>query len=410
MEQTVTKAQDSRASSYITQKDVILCRSGIQLYHKSEIASFITDSNRPAQDKEWYREYRPASVVVKAASLCRMLPVSREHPSDWISPDNFRELAGGVTDNAVEVVALDGEAKGEIGLKSNITFFTRDLYDYYNGNNKEVSLGYTCTKHFVDDPDCGYDIILDSIDEVNHLAITKSGRGGSSVAVIDSMIGGMRPMRTGIWQWLKSRRQTDSAQYVFSSKVFDALRASAGKTAEEVEKNMQGVLDSISDLMDGDAKKTLCDMVRDCCDASGKAIENEKELSPVLDSLYKKAVEDSVANVNGAVADTKVQDAKEDEKEEKKDETGEKTEEKGEKDEEKAEDSASPKQSDSVGMTKEEIACLVKDSVAEAVRETVPQTVKAVLGIKDAKDGKDGGMQVDSAPVFARDYSEFLDM
>ena len=59
------KITDSDASPFIEQKDVILCRSGIQIYHKSELDSFITEDNKPAVEREWYREYRPANVVVK---------------------------------------------------------------------------------------------------------------------------------------------------------------------------------------------------------------------------------------------------------------------------------------------------------------------------------------------------------
>ena len=78
--------------------------------------------------------------------------------------------------------ALEGEAEGEIGIKSDLTFFTRKLHEYYQ-ENKDVSLGYTCKKHYVDNPDeVGYDIILDDITEVNHLAITRAGRGGSQVS------------------------------------------------------------------------------------------------------------------------------------------------------------------------------------------------------------------------------------
>ena len=54
------KISDSEAKPFIEQKDVILCRSGIQIYHKSELASFITEDNKPPVEKEWYKEYRPA--------------------------------------------------------------------------------------------------------------------------------------------------------------------------------------------------------------------------------------------------------------------------------------------------------------------------------------------------------------
>ena len=162
------KVKDSEAKPYIEQKDVILCRSGIQLYHKSEIAGFITEDNKPAKEREWYREYRPANVVVKAQNLFKSLPVTKEHPSEWVTPKNWQILAGGVLDREVSVVALSGESEGEIGIKSNITFFTEELYNYYL-EHKEVSVGYTCKKHFVPNPDeVGYDIILDEITEVNH--------------------------------------------------------------------------------------------------------------------------------------------------------------------------------------------------------------------------------------------------
>ena len=54
---------------------------------------------------------------------------------------------------------------------------------------------------------------------MNHLAITRAGRGGSSVAVIDSIIGGMKPMRTGFFAFITSKKQkavNDSAPSLVS--------------------------------------------------------------------------------------------------------------------------------------------------------------------------------------------------
>ena len=41
------KVTDSEASPFIEQKDVILCRSGIQLYSAKELESWITEDNQP---------------------------------------------------------------------------------------------------------------------------------------------------------------------------------------------------------------------------------------------------------------------------------------------------------------------------------------------------------------------------
>ena len=417
-------ARDS-AKPYIEQKNVILCRSGIQYYHASEIASFITEDNKPPKEKEWYREYRPANVVVKAKKLCGNLPVTKEHPSDFVNEDNWKELAGGATGKEVAVEALDGEAEGEIGLKSDITFYDKDLYEYYQ-KHKEVSIGYTCKKHFVDNPEeVGYDISRDEITEVNQLAITRSGRGGSSVAVIDSLIGGMKPMRTGIWAWLAGKKQTDSKTApTFGKDVFTALKNSKGTTEEELASELKGVFDSCAILKDCPQKDTMLNMIRDCYDNREKALENEKELTEAFDSMYVslsgdslKEIVDAVKGVSGNT--TIISDSAEKKGDEKTGASEKKGDEpKGTEDSDKTDDGCDGKKDgenkdsgktvDSAPLTKEDIAKIVKDSVAEIV----PQMVKETLGIKDDKAKVEGGVidsNTNTPYVAQRDYSEFLE-
>ena len=421
------KTEDSEVKPFITQKDVILCRSGIQLYHKSEVQSIITENNKPPVEKEWYKEYRPASVIVKAKDLFKSLPVCCEHPSEWITSKNFKELAGGTLDKEVSVVALDGESEGEIGLKSNITFYTDSLYNYYL-DNKEVSVGYTCKKHFVDNPEeVGYDIVLDEITEVNHLAITRAGRGGSSVAVIDSIIGGLKPMRTGIFAWLTGKKQkvNDSAPSSFGKEVLEAVKNSKGTTEEELASEMKGVLDSCAILKDCEAKDALLNVVRDCFDNKEMALANEEELTATLDSMWIEIHGDSLkemakafeslgkkAEPKPAVEDTANKDSSDENKEEKtEDSEAKEDEEKTEDSEEKKDDDACSSNKDSapVFATKDDIVQAVKDSIKPMVMEAV----KECLGIKDdAKPEVTGGV-VDSAinkeKVVTRDYSSFLE-
>ena len=421
------KTEDSEVKPFITQKDVILCRSGIQLYHKSEVQSIITESNKPPVEKEWYKEYRPASVVVKAKDLFKSLPVCCEHPSEWITSKNFKELAGGTLDKEVSVVALDGESEGEIGLKSNITFYTDSLYNYYL-DNKEVSVGYTCKKHFVDNPEeVGYDIVLDEITEVNHLAITRAGRGGSSVAVIDSIIGGLKPMRTGIFAWLTGKKQkvNDSAPSSFGKEVLEAVKNSKGTTEEELASEMKGVLDSCTILKDCEAKDALLNVVRDCFDNKEMALANEEELTATLDSMWIEIHGDSLkemakafeslgkkAEPKPAVEDTANKDSSDENKEEKTEDSEVKE------DKEKTEDSEEKKGDDACGSNKDSAPVFAtKDDIVQAVKDSIkPMVIEAVkecLGIKDdAKPEVTGGV-VDSAinkeKVVTRDYSSFLE-
>ena len=261
--------------------------------------------------------------------------------------------------------------------------------------NKEVSLGYTVEKHFVENPEeVGYDIILDRIIEVNHLAITKSGRGGSSVAVIDSIIGGMKPMRTGIWSWLTKGKQTDS-KTSFGKDVVSALHHCKGSTEEEQTKELKGVFDSCANLKDCEKKTTMLNVIRDCYDSREKAFENEEALVKTLDSMYQQIVADSNKDFEEATDSEKEKDGC-------KDTEGEKN----SKDEDEKKNKDANK--DSL-LSKEEIAQAVKDSMLAELKELVPSLVKETLGIKEPKKDN-SGVQLDSnTSVITRDYSEFLE-
>ena len=424
--------KDSNAKPYIEQKDVILCRTGIQYYAASEVAGLITETNKPPKAKDWYREYRPASVVVAAQKLCSNLPVTKEHPSDWVTQDNFSELAGGVTGEHVEVVDLEDD-EGNIGIKSNLTFYTKELYQYYQDNNKEVSLGYTCRKHFVDNPDeVGYDIILDEITEVNHLAITRSGRGGANVAVIDSLIGGMKPMRTGIFAWLKSKKQKDSAPTSFGKEVFDALKNSKGTTAEELEAEMKGVFDSCSQLKDCEQKNLLMDTVRDCFDHKEESLANEEDLTQAMDSMYVSISGDSLKEIVDAcsgmgkasiVVDTSNTDSKDEPKEDKADDSKEEPkedkaddskEDKSKEEKEDKTDDACGKKDTKDSFNKDSVEAMIKDSIEKVLKENlkpmVTEMVADTLGVQ--KDSTIEGSNMDSSAydgaLLDSEYASFL--
>ena len=427
------RVTDSEASPYIEQKDVILCRSGIQIYSYNEVVNALGE---PPVKKDFYKEYRPASVVVKAQDKCKNLPVTKEHPDVWVNPDNWDKLCGVIVGNEVSVVALDGESEGEIGIKSDLTFYTRKLYDYYL-ENKEVSLGYTCKKHYVENPEeAGYDIILDEITEVNHLAITRAGRGGSSVAVIDSIIGGLRPMRTGIFAYLASKIVKDSKEpFSFGKEVLNAVKNSKGTTEEELAGEMKGVLDSMSVLKDCEAKDTLMDVVKDCFDNKDKAIANESELTKTLDSMWVDIHGDSLKEIAKAFSklsetktdssvpaeDTKNKDSESEKKEEDEEEEDSKSKdsESEKKDEEdgKNKDSESEKKDEGKdGCNKDSATVMSKDDIITAIKDALPEmvqsAVKEVLGIKEAKPQVDGGVvdtAIKSEGVSDRDYSSFLE-
>ena len=347
---------------------------------------------------------------------------------------------------SIEVISHINE--GEIGLKSNITFYTEELYNYYL-EHKEVSVGYRSIRRFVPNPEeVGYDIILEEIKEVNHLAITRAGRGGSSVAVIDSIIGGMKPMRTGFFAFITSKKQKavkDSAPS-FGKTVLEAVKNSKGKTEEELAGEMKGVLDSMSVLKDCEAKNKLVDVVKDCFDNKEMTVANEAEVTATLDSMWIDIHGDSLKEMAKAFAklaepaekpavdagtkDSKDSEEEKDSKEEKdekdskeeKDEKDSKEEkeekEEGEKDSKEEKDSKDEKDGchgtkDSAPLTKDDVLSAVKDSLKAELKPMVAEAVKECLGLKDGAKTPVEGFALDSADtsddVAFRDYSSFLE-
>ena len=230
-------------------------------------------------------------------------------------------------------------------------------------------------------------------------------------------------MRTGIWAWLAGKKQTDSkTALTFGKEVFTALKNSKGSTEGDLANELKGVFDSCAILKDCPQKDTMLNMIRDCYDNREKALENEEELTKTFDSMYVslsgdslKEIVDAVKGLYGCTAATSDSSDKKDDGSSKTDGSGKKDDgssktdgsDKGKKDDE-GKNTDSGKAVDSAPLTKEDIAKIVKDSIAEIV----PQMVKDTLGIKEGKAKVEGGV-IDSntgTPYVAqRDYTEFLE-
>ena len=401
---------------YIEEKEVILCRSGFQIYTRDELLAAGMDlSALPV--KECYTEYRPPSAIIKAKELFRRLPLTKEHPDEWVTDENWNLLAGGTTGEEVEVVAIDDV---DIGLRSTLVFNSKSLYDYYQNGNREVSVGYIEKREVVlDNPN--YDILMLSIEDVNHCAVTAKGRGGQSVAILDSIIGGMKSMRTGIFHFLKRKGKTEDSAAPFSPHVFAALDEAKGKEGEAFEAVVSKVFDSVGGLKDCEQKEKLANMVRDAFENPTEALANKEELSKVLDSVYTNVSLLSIGDVTEAMTSTtKVVDS---EAAEGKDSDGkgkntnnvadsedtEDTEGTGDTDGTKDEKKKDKKDSDSTkktnGTPSKDSVVLTKEDIVNIVRTEV----QSALGITTTKDSITG-VELTSSKDSVVDVSDALDV
>lgn len=387
---TDKKVHDSSAS--VTEKNVILCRSGTQIYRRFEVEGRF-DLDMEGHDAESFVEYRPPDVVVDAKELMVNLPVTKEHPSSFVTPDNWNRLAHGTTGSEVDVVSL---GDGEIGIETTIVFNTRDIYDYYVDGNKEVSLGYSCEKRWATEEEknkYGCDIILTKITEVNHLAVTSCGRGGNKVAIIDSFLRGLKRMRSGLFFYLDNKDKNKDASSNFSELLFSALDSCNGKGEEEVKNSLANVLDAFASAKDGDAKKHLSAMVEDCFTDIPSALAKKEEIAPIVNDAWINVSGESMKDIKEALSlgSPSVDAASRGKEEQKEDEKMEN--EKKELDDGKGKNTANVSDSN----VEEVVKKAVMDAMAEtkdSLRSLVQEEVKKVLQIDSSSEG--GSVATDS--------------
>ena len=387
---------DEASSSAIIVKNAILARSGIYIYSHEEM---LRRGHNPAVKKDFYREYRPASVLVAAKDKFKYAVLTKEHPRS-ITADNIQQVIEGVVGSDIDVVSLENN---EIALKGEIAFYTKDGVEYYNTGAKETSAQYISKVSPVFGPE--YDYILDEIQEVQGLALTRQGRGGSSVAVLDSLIsvgtekklqGDKVMSKNSILSFLgigKAPQDELSSLVIDSLTGYDALSEDAKKARREKVDLL------LNPLADSPEKKILVDTVKDCFDYPKEVLDKKEEVSKGLKSLYNLCVSTDVAALQATFDSIKgdTQDAEDEEEEKKKKEAKDKevkdaeAKEKETKDAEaKAKEEEEKKKKEAEG-TKDSIVLdakgldLIISKVTDSVSAKIEETVKKQLGLDTDK-------------------------
>lgn len=242
-------------------------------------------------------------------------------------------------------------------------------------------------------------------------------------------------MRTGFFAFLSSKKAVnkDSAPS-FGKEVLEAVKNSKGTTEEEIAGEMKGVLDSMSELKDCDAKDTLMDVVKDCFDNKDKVLANEAEVVSTLDSMWVDIHSDSLSEIakafaklgskpsapatgtedNAPAVNKDSDEPKDGEDKDSADKEGkdepkkgeDKDSEGGDKKDDKSKDGCNKDSANELFVTKDDFLALKKE-----IGSLVTETVKECLGIKEKNEPT--GSALDSATKSAgipeRDYSSFLD-
>lgn len=372
--------RDEASSSAIIVKEAILARSGV--YHYSH-AEMLRRGITPAVTKDFYSEYRPASVLVNCKDKFKYAVLTKEHPPS-ISTGDVNKVLEGVVGSGVEVVTLDN---GEIALKGEIAFYTRDSVDYYNAGAKETSAQYI-SQVVPAQEGSDYDFILEDIREVQALALTRQGRGGSSVAVLDSIItaGKKAEQNTkSIGDNTMNKKSILSflgigkvPQDVLPSLVIDSLDGYEGLSDAEKQTRKAKVDKIISSIADSKAKDVLSSTVADCFNYPKEVVEQKDKVSASIKALCVSCVGDSHDELKKTFDAIMTEDGKGADDESKKSESKDK------KEDDSEDDKGDDKGKDEGKNTSDSI--LTEDAISQIVAKVTDSVAKQITDVKDGME------------------------
>ena len=134
------------------------------------------------------RQLRLAEEVFAEETLASMsgLPLTNNHPSELISPENASDYVVGMASENPKRVKAPVQGDNEEYVQQKLTFMDSGVIDLVlSGDKKELSLGYTCKL----EPKSGlyngvqYDCIQREI-RVNHCSLVRKARGGENCKVL----------------------------------------------------------------------------------------------------------------------------------------------------------------------------------------------------------------------------------
>lgn len=397
----ITVTKDNHPAIMI--KQGILARSGVYLYSYDEM---VQRGFTPPVKKDFYKEYRPAHVLIRAKDKFAFSAVTVEHTKDETNPDNFREQASGIVGDSIEVTTLDN---GEVALQGSMAFYTQDAVDYFNSGNKETSADYRSKVVLSKNPE--YDLELVEILSVNGVVLTERGRGGPSVRVMDSAkadnkTGGLK-MKKGVLSTLLGIGRVKDDSFKLSKLLMEKVKQVHTLDTAGITKAVEDVMAHITPLADREEREILIGAVTDSFKHPIEVVTKEKEVSEMVDKLYTRCVDADAAELKKTMdaAETDEEKAERLEKEAKSQSSGD-----AKKKLEKAEE-LEGNTKDTGKLIEEAVAAALKPVTDELkrVKDSIPDAidagVKKALGLDDAgkkKPGKeddrslDGGRNTDS--------------
>ena len=174
---TVSRLSDHMEETregYLVVRDVVLARTGVQIYHVTEVPPLLGD------ERGLVHLDRPADEVFKPESVQTYVgkPITDDHPPGFVNPDNYDQLSVGYVWNPRRGTGDDADL-----LLGDMLFNVRRGINAVRGGKRGVSVGYQA-KYSQNAPGSGwqYDIFC------NHIALVDDARCGERCTIKDGRL------------------------------------------------------------------------------------------------------------------------------------------------------------------------------------------------------------------------------
>ena len=270
-------------------KRVAIARSGVYQYSAEVLPGLGLSAPPEKKGSGSFGVYRPSTVLAKAKDKFVRLPVTLEHPSEMVNGNNFRQLAQGFTGDTASIEYL--KDINEVTINSTITLMDNEAVNAYYRGIVEVSPGYIGVFDWEDGVSPNgekYDIIMRDVTEVNHLALTRAGRGGKAACILDSREVSMKRRNSGLFYSVYKvlGGVKDSGEGSFTEKMASIISDRLRITPEELDKRVGDLRTIVDYLPDSDDKLKLTRYVDDLSRINEENDECAKVIGNMIGNLF----------------------------------------------------------------------------------------------------------------------------
>jgi len=281
-------------------KNVAIGRSGVYLYTRNELSGLgITSIPEKYARDNLFHVYRPATVLAANAEKFVRQPLTNKHPPEMLTPENNRKYISGWVGDSVVIE----NCNDEIIIRSSVNLVDRDVIRAYDSGIREVSPGYIAKFSWKDGETAQglrYNIVMDDIESVNHLALVPEGRGGPTVRIMDSGEE-VRQLTSGLFRWIKRLFVADDSGKTFREILNDAILNRGSLSESDFDGIRDGIMPAVDDIPECSDKIALKRMIYDLWSIKNLTADGAMKYGSVVCDLYERLDTESTKSVTDAM-------------------------------------------------------------------------------------------------------------